>query len=60
MIDLMRTLTLLNYFCRLLDPQVHKRLTGKREEINSPGALLPFRNKSTDGRKLASQTGTPG
>jgi len=58
MIDLMMKLTPLNYFCSLLDPKAHKRLFEK--DINSPGGWLPFRNESTDGRKLASQAGTPG
>ena len=44
MIDLMMTLMLLNYFCRLLDPQLHKRLTGKRGD-KFPGWLAPFQEQ---------------
>lgn len=57
-IDLTMRLTPLNYFCTLLDPQAHKRLTEKRGD-KRPWWLAPFRNESTDGIKLVSQAGTP-
>lgn len=49
-IDLTMRLTPLNYFCTLLDPQAHKRLTEKKGD-KRPWWLAPFRNESTGWHK---------